>query len=66
MPRRDLLTALRLVLEKGRLSIPTRIHDRQAFKEEIARLTDRPTTPHDDLAIATALAAWQATRAIRL
>ncbi|MCX6633451.1 MAG: hypothetical protein NTW28_38135 [Candidatus Solibacter sp.] len=66
VPRRDLLTALRILLEKRRLSIPTRLHDRAALLAEITRLTDQPTTQHDDLAIATALAAWQSTRGIHL
>ena len=67
VPRRDLLTALRLLFEHGRLAIAPHLHDRQALETELARLADQVATDHhDDLAISTAMAAWQSTRGITL
>jgi hypothetical protein len=64
--RRDLITNLRILLEKGLLRISARIHDRQALLKEFVQLQDRSGSQHDDLAMATALACWKATRRLRL
>ena len=66
VPRRDLLTRLRILLEKDFLRIAPAINDRQALIEEIITFEDRSTSRHDDLAIATALAIYQATQGLTL
>ena len=66
VPRRDLLTNLRILLERRLLKIPARIHDRAALIEEIVRVRDRSGTRHDDLVMAAALACWQATKRLNL
>ena len=62
VPRRDLITALRVLLERRQLRIPAQIHDKDSLLKELLTLTDTSGSNHDDLAIATALAAWQASR----
>ena len=64
VPRRDLITALRVLLERRLLRIPSAIHDKQALLNELLTLSDASGSHHDDLAIATALAAWQAARGL--
>jgi hypothetical protein len=64
--RRDLITNLRILLEKRLLKIPARIHDRQALLKEFVQLQDRSGSNHDDLVMATALACWRATRRVNL
>jgi hypothetical protein len=66
VPRRDLITSLRILFEKGLLRIPTRIHERAALLKEFTHLRDRPSAHHDDLVMATALACWTATRRLNL
>lgn len=66
VPRRDLLTNLRILLERRLLKISARIHDRDALVEEIVRVRDRSGSHHDDLVMATALACWRATRRLNL
>ena len=58
--RRDLITNLVLLLESGLIRIPPETHHREALFEELLQLTHRSGPQHDDLAMATALAAWQA------
>ena len=64
VPRRDLISALRVLLETGHLKIAPTIHNRKELIEELTNLTDRPTAHHDDLAMATAIATWQATKGL--
>ncbi len=64
--RRDLITNLRILLEKRLLKIAGRIHDRQALLKELVQVQDRSGSQHDDLAMATALACWRATRRVNL
>jgi hypothetical protein len=64
--RRDLITNLRILLEKRLLKISARIHDRQALLKEFIQLQDRSGSNHDDLVMATALACWRATRRVNL
>ena len=64
--RRDLITNLRILLEKRMLKISARIHDRQALLKEFVELQDRSGSKHDDLVMATALACWRATRWINM
>lgn len=64
--RRDLITNLRILLEKRSLKISARIHDREALIQELVQFQDRSGSRHDDLAMATALACWKATRRLRL
>ncbi|QOY85610.1 hypothetical protein [Paludibaculum fermentans] len=66
VPRRDLVTNLRLLLERGLLRIPTRVHDFDSIREEVLNLQDGSGPRHDDMAIALALAAWWAARNVRL
>jgi hypothetical protein len=64
--RRDLITNLRILLEKRLLKISARIHDRDALLKEFVQLQDRSGSKHDDLVMATALACWRATRRLNL
>ena len=64
--RRDLITNLRVLLEKRLLRISARIHDRQALLKEFVEVQDRSGSRHDDLVMATALACWRATRRVAL
>ncbi|MGB8259169.1 MAG: hypothetical protein WCE75_02410 [Terracidiphilus sp.] len=64
--RRDLITNLRILLEKRLLKISARIHDRDALLKEFVQLQDRSGSHHDDLVMATALACWRATRRLNL
>lgn len=58
--RHDLITNLILLLESGLIRIPPETHHRRALFEELQKLTHRSGPHHDDLAMAAALAAWQA------
>jgi hypothetical protein len=64
--RRDLITNLRVLLERRLLKISARIHDRQALLKELIELQDRSGSRHDDLAMATAIACWRASRRLAL
>lgn len=64
--RRDLITNLRILLEKRWLRISARIHDRQALLKELVEVQDRSGSHHDDLVRATALACWRATTRVNL
>jgi hypothetical protein len=64
--RRDLITNLRILLEKRLLKISARIHDRQALLKEFVQLQDRSGSKHDDLVMAAALACWRATKRVVL
>ncbi|MDR3718888.1 MAG: hypothetical protein P4K98_08805 [Bryobacteraceae bacterium] len=64
--RRDLITNLRILLERRLLKISGRIHDRQALLKELVELQDRSGSKHDDLVMATAIACWRATRRVNL
>ncbi len=64
--RRDLITNLRILLERRLLRISARIHDRQALLKELVEVQDRSGSRHDDLVMATALACWRATRRVNL
>lgn len=66
VPRRDLVSNLRILLERNLLRIPARLHDREAVCKEVLGLQDQAGTAHDDMAIAIALAAWQAARSVKL
>ena len=63
IPRRDLLANTRCLLESGALRIAGGLKHRDVLEKEFAAV--RPIggqSAHDDLAIATGLAAWHATR----
>lgn len=64
VPRRDLISALRILLETNHLKIAQDINNRKELVEELTNLTDRGTAHHDDLAMATALATWKATQGL--
>lgn len=64
--RRDLITNLRVLLERRLLRISARIHDRQALLKELVEVQDRSGSQHDDLVMATALACWRAVRRVNL
>ena len=66
VPRRDLLTNLRILLERKLLKIPVGLHDRMALVEELVRVRDRSGSKHDDLVMAAALACWRASGRGRL
>ena len=77
VPRRDLLSGLQILLEKGKLKIAAEMPETRALVRELIRLrrpssrrgpqglTDPDTDgreEHDDLVMAVALACWQASR----
>jgi hypothetical protein len=64
VPRRDLISNLRIMMERGLLRIPPAIHAKEALVKELIHLKDHQGNHHDDLAISLTLAAWQATRGI--
>jgi hypothetical protein len=66
VPRRDLLSRLRILFESGLLRIPRTLPARRDILDELARISDQPSHRHDDLALALALAAWPAARHIEL
>ena len=65
VPRRDLISNLRILMERGLLKIPPTIHAKEALIKELIHFQDRQGSHHDDLAISLTLAAWQSTRGIR-
>jgi len=60
--RRDLLSALRVVVESGRLTVARSAYEGKALNEELKRVGAHSGREHDDLAVAMALAVWQARR----
>ena len=65
VPRRDLISNLRILMERGLLKIPAGIHSKEALTKELINLKDHQGAHHDDLAIGLTLAAWESTRRIR-
>lgn len=66
VPRRDLLTNLRLLLERQLLVIPKTVSHHDELTEELIHLRDAPTPKRDDLALALSLAAWTAAKGLNL
>ena len=64
VPRRDLISNLRMMMERGLFRIPPGIHQKDALVKELIHFKDHQGSHHDDLAISVTLAAWQATRGI--
>lgn len=64
VPRRDLISNLRIVMEQGLFKIPPAIHGKHALIEELINLKDHQGNRHDDLAISVTLATWQSTRGL--
>ncbi len=64
VPKRDLLTAIRAVVEAKTLIVPRRLAMASELFEELAgfRGNGRSTAKHDDLAMALSLAIWWATQ----
>jgi len=64
VPKRDLLTAIRAVVEAKTLIVPRRLALASELFEELAglRVNGRSSTKHDDLAMALSLAIWWATQ----
>ncbi len=64
VPKRDLLTAIRTVVEAKTLIIPQRLTLAPELFEELAglRTNGQSATKHDDLAMALSLAIWWATQ----
>ena len=64
VPKRDLLTAVRAVVEAKTLIVPKRLDLASELFEELAglRTNGQSTTKHDDLAMALSLAIWWATQ----
>lgn len=64
VPKRDLLTALRAMVESKSLLIPQRLALAPDLFKELAgfRQSGQSTAKHDDLAMALCLAVWWATR----
>ena len=60
IPRRDLLTRLRITFESGLLRIPRSLPLARDILNELVHLSDTPSSRHDDLAFALALATWPA------
>ena len=67
VPRRDLLTGVQLLLERGELKIAKGMKEGGALVRELVRMRTGKggggSAEHDDLALALALACWQAGRA---
>lgn len=64
VPRRDLISNLKILLERGYLLISDRIQNRDQLIEELTNLQDHKTEKSDDIAIAVCLAAWKAAQNI--
>jgi hypothetical protein len=65
VPRRVLLSTLRILFENRSLRLSGRVPSCHALIEELATVQIEGRQPnHDDLAIATALAAWRAAQAL--
>ena len=60
VPRKELLTNLRILLETRKLHITRRAPESEALLHELTTFRSRANTGHDDLVFATALAAWKA------
>lgn len=60
VPRDHLLSTLRILLERGVLSLPARLASRDLLIEELAAIGQPARNRHDDLAIALALAVYSA------
>ncbi len=64
IPRKDILTLLRIAIESRRLKAPRNLAMRDEFLDELANLgaeSSSHTRDHDDLVFAVALALWAAT-----
>jgi hypothetical protein len=64
VPRLDLLSNLRMLMERELLRVPAGVRGRDALFEELLRATDPAGGAHDDRVIAVALAVWQSTRGL--
>jgi hypothetical protein len=63
VPRRSLISTLMLLIEHQTLAMPPQMRNKEILYGELMQLkadTSHPASGHDDLAIALALAAWQA------
>jgi hypothetical protein len=60
VPRRDLVSILKILLERDYLAISDQIQNRDQLIEELTNFGDHKTEKSDDIAIAVALAAWKA------
>jgi len=64
VPRRDLLSNLRIQMERALLVVPRDVHGQDELVAELLRATEPAGGAHDDRVMALALAAWQATRGL--
>lgn len=63
IPRRELVSTLRMVLEAGNLRVHPGLQEWPSLREELLQISlSGGQSTHDDLAIALALAVWPATR----
>jgi hypothetical protein len=74
VPKRDLITGLRVMLEKRELALSRRMAGADMLATDLAAMASRSTSggrvsfgawqagEHDDLVVATALACWRARR----
>jgi hypothetical protein len=74
LPKRDLITGLRVMLEKRELGLSRRVAGADLLARELGAMASRATSSgrvsfgawqageHDDLVVATALACWRARR----
>ena len=65
VPRRDLLSGVQVLLEKGKLKIAEGLPETRALVRELVRMRigEGSSAEHDDLVMAVALGCWQAGRA---
>jgi len=67
VPRRDLLSGVQVLLERGKLKIAERMPETRALVRELVRMRTGGASggdaEHDDLVMAVALGCWQAGRA---
>jgi hypothetical protein len=61
---RDLLSNLRIQMERPLLVVPRDVHGQAELLDELLRATEPAASAHDDRVMALALAVWQATRGL--
>jgi hypothetical protein len=62
VPRKNLITNLRILWEKQVIKIPQSMYGKERLLDQLVHLEDHPTQKEDDLAIALSLAAWKASQ----
>ena len=68
VPRAELLTAVQLLVQQGRLRVAARCKEAETLRRELLglKLAGGDSGVHDDLALAVALAVWKARAGVRV